>query len=90
MDHLQIVITKNHVYPKELCVFYAVMIAEFISAQNILVCIIAINAFMLIYYRNNLDFGAYDWKILVITFGVPLVAATVTVFLDVLGPSGAL
>ena len=60
MDHLHIVIKKDHIYPKELCEFYGFMLAEFITAQNLMVNIVCINAFVLIYFRRNIDFGKGD------------------------------
>ncbi|KAK3093865.1 hypothetical protein FSP39_021221 [Pinctada imbricata] len=89
MDHLQIVITRNHVYPVELCRFYGFMLAEFVSAQNILVFIIAINAFLLIYFQKNLEFGQNDWRLLLCTFGIPFVAAVCAAAFGFFGPSGA-
>lgn len=90
MDHLHIVITKDHVRPLELCQFYGFALAEFISAQNLMVNIIAINAFVLIYYRKNLDFGRYDWRLLSWTFGLPFLGATAAAIAGQLGPNGAL
>ena len=90
MDHLHIVIVRDHVYPKELCEFYGFMITVFISAQNLMVNVVAFNAFILIYFRKNLDFGPYDWRLVLYTFGVPFVAATTAAILGTLGPNGAL
>ena len=90
MDHLNIVIVRNHVYPKELCEFYGFMLAEFISAQNLMVNVVAFNAFILIYYRKNLEFGAYDHRLVLYTFGAPFIAATIAAVAGTLGPNGAL
>ncbi|OWF36019.1 uncharacterized protein LOC110442219 [Mizuhopecten yessoensis] len=89
MDHLHILITRDHVYPVELCKFYGFMLAEFITAQNLMVNIVAINAFVLIYYRKNICFGRYDWKLLLWTYGAPFVGATIAGIADQLGPNGA-
>lgn len=88
LDHLHIIITKNHVYPKKLCVFYGFMLTEFITAQNLMVNVIAINAFVRVYFRKNMDFGKYDWKFLTWSFGLPFVGATVCAALGVMGPNG--
>ena len=90
MDHLHIVITKDHVYPLELCEFYGVIIAEFMTAQHLMVNIICINAFLLIYFRKNLNFGRYDWKLLAWVYGVPAVATIAAAAAGVMGPNGAL
>ena len=87
LDHMQKIISKSHIYPKELCTFYAFMNIEFIFGQYILVCIIALNMFMVIFKKKDVNFGAFDWRILVITFGVPLITAIVIASLDALGPN---
>ena len=89
-DHLHIVIVEDHVYPRELCVFYGFSLVVSISAQNLMVNIVAINAFMLMYFDKNLNFGKCDWKLLTWTFGVPIVGAIVSACLNQLGPNGAL
>ncbi|XP_069118065.1 uncharacterized protein [Argopecten irradians] len=90
MDHLHIVITRDHVHPVQLCEFYGFMLAEFITAQNLMVNVVAINAFVLIYYRKStVRFGRYDWRLLTWTFGVPFVGATIAGIADQLGPNGA-
>ena len=88
LDGLQTFVTKNHIYPQELCIFYAMMVIKFVFAQYILVCIIAVNVFMLLYYRKDLDFGVFDWKVIVPTFGIPFIAAIIAASLDALGPNG--
>lgn len=90
MDHLHIMITRDHVHPKTLCEFYGFMLAEFITAQNLMVNIVSINAFVLIYFRKTLEFGLYDYKLLLWMFGLPFTAAMVALNLGTLGPNGAL
>lgn len=90
LDHAQIAITKNHVYPKELCEFYGFMLAQFITAQNLMVNIVAINAFILIFCNKDLNFGKADWKLLIWTFGTPFLGATIAGVSGQLGPNGAL
>ncbi|XP_062580350.1 uncharacterized protein LOC134242277 [Saccostrea cucullata] len=90
MDHLHILITKNHVYPKELCEFYGFMLAEFITAQNLMVNIIAVNAFVLILLNKQIDFGIKDYRLLLWTFGTPFICATVAGIAGQLGPNGSL
>ncbi|XP_033733594.1 uncharacterized protein LOC117322764 [Pecten maximus] len=89
LDHGHIVLTRNHVYPLALCQFYAFMLAEFITAQNLLVNIAAINAFVLIFFRKHISFGKYDWKLLLWTFGIPCICATAAGIAGQLGPNGA-
>ncbi|KAL4229664.1 hypothetical protein ACF0H5_010052 [Mactra antiquata] len=88
-DHLHIVIVRDHVYPKELCEFYGFNLAVFITAQNLMVNIVAINAFMLIYFNKNLNFGKKDAYLLIWTFGAPFVGATIAGIAGQLGPNGS-
>lgn len=89
-DHLHIFITKDHVQPRCLCVFYAFMIGEFISAQMFMVNIVAINVFSMMFLRKDLSFGKYDWRLLLYTFGIPFSVYLVAAILGKLGPTGAL
>ncbi|XP_052058605.1 uncharacterized protein LOC127698912 [Mytilus californianus] len=89
-DHLHIVVTKSFPTPKGLCAFYGFMLAEFITAQSLMVNIVAINVFVLIYFRKHLYFGRWDYRLLVYIFGVPAVGGIIAGTLDQFGPSGAL
>lgn len=89
-DHFHILVTRDHVYPKPLCQFYGLMLAEFITAQNLMVNIVAINAFLLMYFNRNLNFGTKDYRLLSWTFGIPLVGAATAALLKQLGPNGSL
>lgn len=88
-DHLHIVIVRNMVHPKELCEFYGFNLIVAISSQNLMVNVVAINAFMLLYFDRNINFGAKDWKLLVWTFGFPIITAAVAGLTGQLGPNGA-
>ncbi|XP_057309182.1 uncharacterized protein LOC130647366 [Hydractinia symbiolongicarpus] len=88
MDHLHIVIKKDHVYPKALCEFYGIMLAEFITAQNLMVNVVSINAFVLIYFRKKLEFGKYDWKLLLWMFGTPAIGSMIDLGTGSMGPNG--
>lgn len=90
VDHAHIAITRNHVYPRELCEFYGFMLAEFITAQNLMVNVVATNAFVLIFFRKSFEFGKYDWKLLLWTFGTPFLGATIAAIAGQLGPNGTL
>lgn len=90
MDHLHILITEDHVYPKELCQFYGFMLAVFISAQNLMVNVIAVNAFVLIFIGRQIKFGLRDYRLLLWTFGAPFVCATIAALAGQLGPNGSL
>lgn len=89
-DHLHIVIVRNHVYPKELCEFYGFNLAVFVSAQNLMVNIVAINAFVLIYFSKQIPFGKKDYRLLLWTFGAPFLFSALAGILGQLGPNGTL
>ena len=88
-DHFHVLIGKDHVYPKKLCVFYAFDLLETMLAQNLLVNVIAVNAFALMYFNYNLSFGKWDWRLHAWIFGVPFACAVGATAADTLGPSGA-
>ena len=90
IDHIYILVIRRHVKPKELCEFYGFMLVEFIGAQIFMVNIIAINAFLLIYFRKNIEFGKYDHRLLIWTFGMPLIGGAICLGFGALGPNGAL
>ena len=89
-DHMYIVIAHEMVKPKQLCEFYGFILTVFSSAQILMVNIVAINAFMLIYFEKKLNFGRYDWKLLLWTFGLPFLGATIAGIAGQLGPNGTL
>ncbi|XP_037078786.1 uncharacterized protein LOC119099812 [Pollicipes pollicipes] len=88
MDHLHYALQRGHVTPPALCAFYGFMLSEFISAQNLLVHITAINACLLVYRRHALNFGTCDWRLLSYTFGTPFVFGTVVAAAGGFGPTG--
>ena len=89
-DHAHVIITKSHVYPKALCQFYGFVTCTFVSAQNLLVAIIAVNVFVLMFFQMKPKFGRRDWVLIVFIFGLPLCSAGVVWYLGKLGPNGML
>jgi hypothetical protein len=89
-DHMHIVIVRDHVYPKELCEYYGFNLAVFVTSQNLMVNIVAINAFILMYFHRHLNFGKRDWKLLLWTFGAPFLGATIAGAMGQLGTNGSL
>jgi hypothetical protein len=90
IDHLHIVITKDHPHPREICIYYGFMLAVFITAQTLMVNIVAINAFMLIFFHRQINFGKYEWRLLTYIFGVPAVGGIIGIALGQMGPNGSL
>ena len=89
LDHLQIAITKTHVYPGALCRFYGVMLLEFITAQTLMVNIVAVNAFILMIFNKQLEFGRRDWRLLLWIFGLPFLLSVIALATKQLGPNGS-
>ncbi|XP_069117978.1 uncharacterized protein [Argopecten irradians] len=85
LDHTQILITRSHVKPEGLCVFYGFMLSEFLTAQILMINLVAINAFCLIVFNKDVPFGKYDHRLLIWTFGTPLVVSIVAVSLNQFG-----
>ena len=89
-DHADVLITKNHVYPETLCHFYGFVTNTFVSAQNLLVAIIAVNVFVLMFFQKKPNFGRCDWRLLSFIFGVPVCISGVLWYLGKFGPNGML
>ena len=89
LDHLQIAITKTHVYPGALCRFYGVMLLEFITAQTLMVNFVAVNAFILMIFNKQLEFGRRDWRLLLWIFGLPFLLSVIALATNQLGPNGS-
>ena len=89
ISHLHVLITRNHVYPRALCEFYAFTILWVVAAQFLIVHIICINGFVLIWHKKKLQFGVYDWKLTSCVFGVPFIISIAALSTEVLGPTGA-
>ena len=90
MDHLHLLITRAHPQPQQICVFYAFMVNEFVLGQNLMVNVVAINTFVLIFFKKKLHFGSYDWKLLLWVFGAPFITSLLASNLDLFGPANQL
>ncbi|XP_062595501.1 uncharacterized protein LOC134256848 [Saccostrea cucullata] len=88
MDHFHMALAEDHVHPIELCEYYGFIMFMFISAQMLLVSLIAINAFALIKFGKKIDLGKYDWKLLSLTFGFPFVECLGITIAHEMGPTG--
>ncbi|WAR27583.1 hypothetical protein MAR_013287 [Mya arenaria] len=75
MDHLQLLITKTHVRPKELCTFYGFIMTIFVVAQILIVNVVAINVFTMMFFNINISFGKFDGGLLLWAFGVPFIGS---------------
>lgn len=66
------------------------MVTEFVTAQVLMVNIVAINAFTLMYYKNNLTFGKWDLKLLLHMFGLLFTTGTASLVMGQYGLAGSL
>ncbi|WAR09709.1 hypothetical protein MAR_034785 [Mya arenaria] len=88
MDHLHMVIARDHVRPKQLCSFYGFNLVVFVAAQILIVNVVAFNAFMMMYFHKNMHFGNRDWKLFLWTFVTHFVASIVAANFGQFGPNG--
>ena len=87
-DHTYMLLTEDHP-PDALCVTFAFILLLFVTSQSLIVFITAIVAFSMVVRRKKADFGTYDWKLLLIAFGIPVVFSGSLAGAAWLGPSGA-
>ena len=89
-DHMQVLITEDHVHPKTLCQFYGFITASTAASQHIFVGIIAINIFAMMYFRKKLEFGKYDWILFLAIYGIPVAGGIAAWSFGKIGPNGAM
>lgn len=87
-DHIHMLATRDHVHPIELCEFYSFILYEFTFAQSSLVFTIALNAFLLIKFRIKMNYGARDWRLISLVFGMPFIICIFLVIFKQFGPTG--
>ncbi|XP_071139194.1 uncharacterized protein [Mytilus edulis] len=88
LDHAQILITKDHVRPSELCSLYALLIVNICLSEGLFSLTSALNAFLSVYFRKNVNYGNKDWKLFLLLGVGPFLFAVLVCSLGVLGPSG--
>ncbi|XP_052761845.1 uncharacterized protein LOC128204471 [Mya arenaria] len=86
--YIHILITKAHSRPKELCAFVGFITTEFMVAQILMVNVVAINVFTTMFCNTNISFGKFDCGILLWSFGVPFIGASIAAILEQFGPMG--
>ena len=90
LDHAHILITKDHVRPSGLCALYALLIVNTCLSEGLFSLTSALNAFLSVYFRKNVNFGNKDWKLLLLLGIGPFLIAVLVCSLGVLGPNGFL
>ncbi|CAG2216297.1 unnamed protein product [Mytilus edulis] len=88
LDHVQIVITKDHIRPSGLCSVYGMLLVNICLSESLFSLMSALNAFMSVYFRKDVNFGDKDWKLLLLLSLGPFVAVFPLSFLHVFGPNG--
>ena len=89
-DHVTMVIEEDHVRPLELCQFYAFLIVLLVTIKNWILVTISLNAFLLMRFHHQMEFGARDWRLFAVVVGFPLLICTAALSSQQLGPAGAL
>ena len=89
-DHVTMVITTDHVRPLELCQFYAFLMVVLVFTKNLLLVTIALNAFLLMCFRHQMEFGSRDWRLIAGVLVLPLANGILALSSEQLGPAGAL
>lgn len=82
------VVVKDYVYLIELCEYYGFIVFMFIFVQMLFVLLIVINVFVLMKFGKNLDFGKYDWKLLLLIFGFFFVECFIVIVVGKIGLMG--
>ncbi|XP_060072828.1 uncharacterized protein LOC132552657 [Ylistrum balloti] len=88
-EHIQMLITKNFVLPKELCKFHGIMTLELGFAQVFLVLIVAVNIFCMMFLHKDISFGRYDWRLISSVILGPFLIGISSLAADKIGPNGA-
>lgn len=90
LDHGQILITKDHVRPSGLCSVYGMLLINICISESLFSFTSALNAFITVYFRKNVNFGNKDWKLLLFLTLGPFWGIFLLSFFHVFGPSGFL
>jgi len=55
IDHLQMVVTRDHVRPRELCTFFSMMLLLFVLAQTLTTNFVAWTTFLAMYFDRKVS-----------------------------------
>ena len=75
--------------PDGLCSMVGFFFNQFMFSQWIVIMFAAVNACSLVVFNKKLNLGRWDWKLILIAFGTPLIGGTIQLRLGLLGQSGA-
>ncbi|OWF37107.1 hypothetical protein KP79_PYT25312 [Mizuhopecten yessoensis] len=88
-EHIQMLVTKNLVLPRELCKFHGLMTLALGYAQVFLVLSVAVNIFCMMFLQKNITFGKYDWRLLTAVILGPFLIGFSSLIANKIGPNGA-
>ncbi|XP_069117979.1 uncharacterized protein [Argopecten irradians] len=88
-EHIQMLVTRNYITPKDLCKFHAFMTLELGLSQVVLVIFVAVNVFCMMFLHKDLSFGKYDWKLTSTVILAPFFLGVGILAADKFGPNGA-
>ena len=88
VDHAYIYSTIS-IPPDSLCQAFGFVVSLFMFGQWLTVFFIAIVTSYQVLSSKNTSYGTCDWKLLILTIGIPLVICIGGIFLNLFGPNGA-
>ena len=88
LDHCYMLAVKDHP-PPVLCIIFAFFLQTFALAQSLVILYTAISAMTLVVFEKKIGLGRYDWRLIVLTLGVPVIVGIAGALIPFLGPSGA-
>ena len=86
-DHSYVLATQREP-PDLMCALFSFFTQEFCFAQWCIVLYTALSASSLIVFGKKLHLGRYDWRLLVLAYGVPFIILVVSFRLGFLGQNG--
>ena len=86
IDHMYILIVGEFP-PEAMCTALGFLLQEFATLQGILVVFTALNAFSLVVREKGFVTGRYDWRLISVAIGMPLMMGITLLVTDMLGPS---
>ncbi|KAJ3107565.1 hypothetical protein HDU97_003870 [Phlyctochytrium planicorne] len=86
IDHVMMLANKGESPAPAVCKSLGAILAFFLMAQVMLLNIIAVSMFLTVYRGWALSYGKFDWILVVLTFGLPVVYICIGFAVDAFGP----
>ena len=87
LDHGYMLSVLDHP-PDHVCMVFAFLLQTFTMAQSLLVLFTAINAMVVVVLEKKITLGHFDWRLFVLTLGVPIIFGVIGITVPFLGPTG--